>query len=78
MFCVTNTRAATKEAAIPRKLVEKSVEQANITPKVRGIKDRYVALAYLIPRKKRYARTVNRGDRPLMVCTSDTGIFDVE
>lgn len=31
-----------------------------------------------MPRKTRYAKTVNRGDRPLMVCTSDTGIFDVE
>ncbi len=26
---------------------------------------------------KRYARTVNNGDSPLIVCTSDTGIRDV-
>lgn len=65
-------------AAIPKKLDEKSVEQASITPTVRGIRDRYVALAYLIPRKTRYARTVKRGDNPLIVCTRETGIFEVE
>ena len=32
--------AATREAEIPQKLVEKSVEQAIMTPKVKGISDR--------------------------------------
>lgn len=28
-------------------------------------------------KRKRYARTVNKGERPLIVCTSETGICDV-
>lgn len=74
---MTNTIAATRDADIPQKLVEKSLEQAIITPNVRGINDRYVALLYLILRNTRYANTVNRGDKPLMVWTKDTGIFEV-
>lgn len=31
----------------------------------------------MMPRKTRYARTVKRGDKPLIVCTRETGIFDV-
>ena len=69
--------AATRDAEIPQKLVEKSLEHAIMTPSVRGINERYVALRYLILKNTRYANTVNNGDRPLMVWTKDTGIFEV-
>jgi hypothetical protein len=44
---------------------------------VRGTSDKYVAFAYLIRKKTRYARTVNNGERPLIVWTSETGICEV-
>jgi hypothetical protein len=47
------------------------------TPKVRGIKDRYVGVEYLMLRKIRYASTVRSGESPLMVWTSETGIRDM-
>ena len=62
---------------MPKKFVENPVEQASMTPKVNGIRDRYVALAYRMRKSTRYARTVKRGESPLMVWTNDTGIFDV-
>lgn len=37
MFCATKTSAATNEAEMPQKLVEKPLEHANMTPAVRGI-----------------------------------------
>ena len=55
----------------------RSSKQASMTPKVNGIRDRYVALAYRMRKSTRYARTVKRGESPLMVWTNDTGIFDV-
>ena len=67
MFWVTKTMAATRDAEMPQKLVEKSLEHAIMTPSVKGINDRYVALRYLILKNTRYANTVNKGDRPLMV-----------
>lgn len=74
---MTKTIAAMKEAVMPQKLVEKSVEHASITPTVSGISDRYVARLYLMRNTIRYARTVNNGESPLMVCTNETGIFSV-
>ncbi|KAI5296850.1 hypothetical protein KEM56_005289, partial [Ascosphaera pollenicola] len=78
MFCVTNVIAATNAHSIPYQFVEKSVEHASITPTVSGISDRYVLRAYRIPKKKRYASTVNSGDNPLMVCTSETGMAAID
>lgn len=77
MFCDTKTKVAQNAHSIPKKSVENPVEQASITPKVRGIKERYVALAYRMRKKIRYAKTVKRGERPLIVWTRDTGICDV-
>jgi hypothetical protein len=67
MFCETKTIAAIKAHMIPKKFVENPVEQASITPNVSGTRDRYVALAYRMRKKKRYASTVKRGESPLIV-----------
>jgi hypothetical protein len=40
MFWETKTKAATNAHIIPKKLVENPVEQASITPKVNGMRDR--------------------------------------
>jgi hypothetical protein len=77
IFWDTNTNAASNAQIIPKKFVEKPVAHASITPIVRGTSDKYVALAYLIRKNTRYAKTVNNGERPLMVWTSETGICEV-
>jgi hypothetical protein len=77
IFWDTNTNAASNAQIIPKKFVEKPVAHASITPIVRGTSDKYVAFAYLIRKKTRYARTVNNGERPLIVWTSETGICEV-
>jgi len=48
-----------------------------MTPSVRGIRDRYVETGYRISKITRYAKTVKRGESPLMVWTRETGIFPV-
>ena len=43
MFCVTKMRAAMKAQRMPKRLPENSVLQARMTPRVRGIREKYVA-----------------------------------
>jgi hypothetical protein len=59
------------------KFALKSAEHAITTPSVRGMRERYVGMEYSMPRNTRYAATVNSGESPLIVCTSETGIRDV-
>jgi hypothetical protein len=77
MFCVTKTIAERNAESKPRKFALKSVLHANMTPTVSGTRDTYVYTEYVWRRKSLYARTVKRGERPLIVWTSDTGILDM-
>jgi hypothetical protein len=61
----------------PIRFALKSAEHASMTPRVRGIRERYVGNEYWILKKMLYAMTVRSGESPLIVCTSDTGILDV-
>ena len=48
MFCVTNMMAAKKAYRMPKILPFHSAEQASITPSVRGMRERYVEMGYLM------------------------------
>lgn len=74
MFWVTNISAAINAYNMPLIFSLRSAEQASITPSVRGIRDKYVAIGYRILYTKRYAITVKSGESPLMVWTKETGI----
>jgi len=62
---------------IPKIFPLNSAEQASITPKVRGMREKYVAAGYRMLKNIRYANTVNSGESPLIVWTSETGILAV-
>lgn len=44
MFCVTKIRAPPKAQRTPKRLPENSTLQARMTPRVRGMSERYVAV----------------------------------
>jgi hypothetical protein len=61
----------------PIRFALKSAEHASMTPRVSGMRERYVGSEYWILKKMLYAMTVRSGESPLIVCTNETGILDV-
>jgi hypothetical protein len=75
MFCDTKMRVEPNAQTRPKMLLaEMSDEQASMTPKVRGKRERYVAAEYETEKRMAYAKTVKRGDSACtLVCANRGG-----
>ena len=73
----SHTNVAENAQRNPKNSNSNSFKQTNMTPEMRGTREKYILKEYEIENTNLYESTVTRGDNALIVCTKLTGIREM-